>query len=146
MSSITQYMQQRHRDCDDLFARAETSADGGNWTDTTALWTEFSAKMEQHLCMEEQVLFPAFENETGHTQGPTAVMRMEHEQMRALMKELVTCVNNEDRERFLGLAESLLLLIQQHNMKEEQMLYPMTDQALNDVDSVLTRMQTLGEA
>ncbi len=145
MNSITEYMQQRHRDCDDLFAQAESSASGGNWSDTTAHWTGFSEKMERHFRMEEQVLFPAFETKTGHTQGPTSVMRMEHEQMRALMKELTACMNNEDQERFLGLAESLMLLIQQHNMKEEQMLYPMTDQTLNDVASVLTQMQTLGE-
>ena len=32
---------------------------------------------------------------------------------------------------------------QQHDMKEEQVLYPMSDQALGDADSVLGRMKEL---
>jgi iron-sulfur cluster repair protein YtfE (RIC family) len=38
-----------------------------------------------------------------------------------------------------------MMLIQQHNMKEEQMLYPMTDQALSDATAVLADMQALGD-
>ncbi len=146
MQVISQYMQQKHRDCDELFVQAEASASKGSWEDAARQFDSFHKLLEQHLGMEEQVLFPAFETETGHTQGPTAVMRMEHEQMRGLLSELKTCMENKDQERFLGLTESLMLLIQQHNMKEEQMLYPMTDQALSDTSAVLTDMQAFGDA
>jgi len=33
---------------------------------------------------------------------------------------------------FLGLAETLMLLMQQHNMKEEQVLYRMMDQVYGE--------------
>ncbi|MCP4002344.1 MAG: hemerythrin domain-containing protein [Gammaproteobacteria bacterium] len=146
MQIISQYMQQNHRECDELFVHVEASASDGNWADTASHFESFNKLLEQHLNMEEQVLFPAFETETGHTQGPTAVMRMEHEQIRGLIAELKTCYENQDSQRFLGLSESLMMLIQQHNMKEEQMLYPMTDQALSDTAAVLADMQALGEA
>lgn len=146
MSIISQYMQQNHRDCDALFVNAEASASEGNWADAATHFDSFNTMLERHLNMEEQVLFPAFETETGHTEGPTVVMRMEHEQIRGLITELKTCLDSKDQERFLGLTDSLMLLIQQHNMKEEQMLYPMTDRALSDSAAVLAKMQALGEA
>jgi len=146
MQIISQYMQQNHRECDELFVRAEASASDGNWAGAASHFDNFNTLLERHLNMEEQVLFPAFETETGHTQGPTAVMRMEHEQIRGLITELKTSLESKDSQRFLGLTESLMMLIQQHNMKEEQMLYPMTDQALSDAAAVLADMQALGEA
>ena len=39
-----------------------------------------------------------------------------------------------------GLAQSLLVLIQQHNMKEEQVLYPMADQVLAAPGEVVAEM------
>jgi hemerythrin-like domain-containing protein len=146
MQVISQYMQQNHRDCDELFVQVEASASDGNWADAALHFDSFNTMLERHLNMEEQVLFPAFETETGHTGGPTTVMRMEHEQIRGLISELKSCLESEGSQRFLGLTESLMMLIQQHNMKEEQMLYPMTDQALSDSAAVLADMQALGDA
>jgi len=43
-----------------------------------------------------------------------------------------------------GLSETLNMLMQQHNMKEENMLYPMSDQVLSsDRDSVILAMQAI---
>ena len=40
---------------------------------------------------------------------------------------------NENRHNdFFGIGESMMIMLQQHNMKEEQMLYPMMDRALED--------------
>lgn len=143
MTSISQFMQQHHRDCDDLFARAEACAANKDWSQTSSSWTSFCEQMEHHLRMEEELLFPAFEAQTGQTQGPTMVMRMEHEQMRALLSEMSSCLKDQNQQRFLGLAESFMVLVQQHNMKEEQMLYPMTDRALGNAGEVLAKMQEL---
>ena len=146
MSVISPYMQQNHRDCDALFVNAEASASKGNWADAATHFASFINVLERHLNMEEQVLFPAFESETGQTSGPTAVMRMEHEPIRGLITELQGCLKNPAQDPFIGLTDSLMLLIQQHNMKEAQMLYPMTDQALSDSAAVLADMQAIGEA
>ncbi len=143
MSTISQFMQQNHRHCDDLFTRAEASVADSEWGNAVAQWDNFSTDLIKHLAMEEQVLFPAFEQATGNTQGPTVVMRMEHEQMRMLLEEMADCIESQDQARFLGLSESLMLLIQQHNMKEEQMLYPMADRALPHASDILARMQAV---
>ena len=66
---------------------------------------------------------------TGSEMGPIAVMKMEHEQMRNVFQRMDSCVEN-DADEFSSLAETLNILIQQHNAKEEHVLYPMAEQLL----------------
>ncbi len=142
MSSITESMTEEHRHCDDLFAEAENAVADNDWTTATSEWEKFCQELEKHLQREELFLFPAFEAQTGHTQGPTSVMREEHIQMRALIHRLTTAVANQNQDEFLGGTDTLQVLISQHNMKEEQMLYPMSDQELGDTEQLIKTMQT----
>jgi iron-sulfur cluster repair protein YtfE (RIC family) len=90
------------------------------------------------------MLFPAFEQASGNTMGPTRVMRLEHRQMRETLAEMDGALASGDLEDFLGQAETLLILMQQHNIKEEQILYPMCDRFLGGaVESVLQAMRDL---
>jgi iron-sulfur cluster repair protein YtfE (RIC family) len=50
--------------------------------------------------------------------------------MRPLLAQLAAACAAHDGESYAGVAETLLILMQQHNMKEENILYPMCDQAL----------------
>jgi iron-sulfur cluster repair protein YtfE (RIC family) len=129
MTTINEFMTNGHRECDELFARAEEAA--GDWAKTAIELGAFRRALEQHLAMEEEVLFPAFEAQTGMSDGgPTETMRVEHSQMRALLDQLADAVAECDEKRYLGIADTLLVLIQQHNMKEESMMYPMIDSAV----------------
>ena len=141
MTSILDFMAQDHRHCDDSFAAAEEKVAAGRWGEASQNWTIFRNALETHLNREENHLFPAFEAKTGNTQGPTAMMRMEHEQMRSLVSEMDEAFVAKDAESFLGLAETLMILTQQHNMKEEQILYPMSDQVFGDADKLIKQMQ-----
>ena len=64
------------------------------------------------------------------TQGPTQVMRGEHAEMRATLAQLRAALASRDLDEFGGEAETLLIMMQQHNMKEENILYPMCDMRL----------------
>jgi len=141
MLTVSEKMTGEHRSCDHLFAGAETPAANGDLEAARSGLERFVAEMERHFEREEQVLFPAFEQRTGQTQGPTLVMRGEHQQMRRLLRELEQSLDQADGERFLGLSETLLILMQQHNAKEEQVLYPMSDQVLGgEADALIERM------
>jgi len=129
---IKEYMAQDHRDCDLLFAKAENAASEGDWTATTEAFNEFVRAMERHLGVEEEELFPAFEEATGVVTGPTEMMRMEHDQMRVLFAEMRDAMEKQHSEDYLGLADTLLILMQQHNIKEEQILYNIMDQHMQD--------------
>ena len=143
MSSIKDYLTNDHRKCDEIFAAMEEKAS----TDLTAalpLAESFVADMEHHFQMEERVMFLEFETKTGMTQGPTAMMRQEHTQMRALMSQLVETINENNKDKFFGLSETLMILLQQHNMKEEQMLYSMAQQHLSaESERIVAMMDSL---
>jgi hemerythrin-like domain-containing protein len=144
MSTILDFMGGNHRACDDLFAAAEGAAAQKNWDSARSLFERFQAAMAHHLAMEEKVLFPAFEARTGMSMGPTQVMRMEHGQMRDLIQEMAGAVASADHDRYLGLSETLNMLMQQHNLKEENVLYPMTDQVLGgELDDLLRSMEAV---
>jgi hemerythrin-like domain-containing protein len=141
MTTIAEFMATDHRRCDRSFADAEALVARSDWTQGAELFQRFVDEMEHHFSMEEQVLFPAFEEQTGQTAGPTQVMRSEHTQMRQLLKDLSQALAGKDRDGYLGLSETLMIIMQQHNMKEEQMLYRMADQVFaSSVEAVLERM------
>lgn len=142
MSGIREILPPHHKHCDALFSAAEEAAQQGDWAACAASQTQFSAELLAHLDAEEALLFPAFENATGMTQGPTQVMRMEHGQMRELNQQMNQALAAKDADAFAGAAETLLILMQQHNMKEENILYPMCDQALaGQVDALAAELQ-----
>lgn len=139
--SITTPLFQHHKHCDEIFADAESACNSGDWGAGEKAFTLLRDQLEMHFSSEEELLFPAFENATGMTSGPTEVMRGEHRQMRDLLAQMDGALAARDSDAFGGAAETLLILMQQHNMKEENILYPMCDNALgsSDVGTALTK-------
>lgn len=141
MTNITDFMTTDHRRCDELIAAAEKCAEDDDWDNAAPATRTFIDAMEHHFTMEEQVLFPAFEQQTGMVGGPTYVMREEHRQMRDLIAQLQFALDAQQSEDFLDTTETLLVMIQQHNMKEEGMLYPICDERLSDAARVIAAME-----
>lgn len=140
MTSISEFMTHDHRACDNLFAVAEESVAKGKWDQAAEQFATFRKDTERHLGMEEETIFPAFEAKSGMEGGPTQVMRSEHQQMRKVIDDMAQKLAARDGDGYLGLSETLMVLMQQHNMKEEQILYRMMDQTFGDeAASVLER-------
>ncbi len=144
MQLISDHMIKHHRHCDQAFARAEDKAAARDWTGLEREAGTFLHEIERHIELEENLLFPAFEERTGMTQGPTAVMRMEHTQMRAMFEQMRSAIKAKDADRYLGITQTLHSLLQQHNAKEESMMYPMLDRSLgDDALSMVDQLETL---
>ncbi len=141
---ITQYLAEEHRKCDRFYADAEKAVAEDRWKEAEEAFNLFKEKTLLHFRKEEEILFPEFEARTGITMGPTQVMRFEHQQARELLERLEEALKTRNKEEFLSVGDSLMVLLQQHNMKEEQILYPMSDQHLNR-EEVVERLASLGE-
>jgi len=129
--TINQYMTTDHRACDEQFAQLENIVDQGNFDGAKVMFDEFKDHMIKHFDMEEKVIFPQFNSAQGEGCNPTGVMIMEHDQMRNLFDKMQEAINKNNKENFLGLSENLLFVMQQHNMKEEQIMYNLADEVLN---------------
>lgn len=119
-----------HRRCDQLLTVVEGAAQRADWPSVVGQAQAFAEAMEHHFRFEEDELFPELESASPMAAGPTGVMRMEHEQVRQLLADLQAAAQAEDSDDCIGIIETLHMLIQQHNAKEEGILYPLADQAL----------------
>ncbi len=129
-SGPQEYFTHDHRACDAVWAEVEAAVESGDTATALAAWTRFHTSLEHHFQMEEQVLFPALESAGLPPMGPTRMMRLEHEQMRGLVRHMNSLAEAGDAESLADEGDTLLMLIQQHNAKEEGILYPMADRLL----------------
>ena len=126
MGAIFEFMSRDHDRLDAIFTEFLAAPNAGRARD---LFTQFDTGLRAHIVWEEDLLFPPFEEKTGmKDSGPTAVMRMEHQQIKQLLQTIGEAVG----ERHPAEAVSALIeVLTEHNQKEEHILYPWLDQSLS---------------
>lgn len=133
-TGASEYFTHDHGHCDALWAEVEAATEAGEDALAGERFRAFDAAMRRHLAMEEEVVFPALDEATGmRGMGPVAVMKHEHSQMRALLDRMGALAQAGRLDAVVDQGDSLMMLIQQHNAKEEGVLYPMVDAALGPV-------------
>ena len=143
MNTVFSVLSSDHRRCDERFAEVEQAVAAAAWDDAERAFARLRDAMQCHFDAEETLLFPAFEAQTGMRSGPTQVMRDEHAQMRGLLAAAKAALDERTADDYSGVAETLLIMMQQHNMKEENVLYPMCDQQLSSqIDLLLPQLQS----
>lgn len=141
--TIKDFMTHDHRRCDEILAQLEDAVEANDWDKAKEKCDEFEHETLKHFDMEESYLFPKFEEQNTGGCGPTHVMRMEHEQVRTVFPKIKEAVEQKDSDRLFGLTESLMILLQQHNSKEEQVLYSMMQDLFGEEnDKIVENLQT----
>jgi iron-sulfur cluster repair protein YtfE (RIC family) len=146
MTIITDFMGQDHDRLDGLVTEFQ-STKGSDFGKAKHFFSEFKRGLQRHIVWEEEILFPVFEEQTGmQDSGPTAVMRMEHRQIKDFLEQIHDRIakgetNTDEFER------GLLAVLSAHNKKEETILYPWIDQSLSDqeAEETLARMREVPE-
>jgi uncharacterized protein len=102
---------------------------------------------EPHHKREEDVLFP--ELEARGVTGPTRVMRMEHDMLRAKKKEIKALAENVETMNFTEFksqlndaAKYLIFNLRDHIYKENHILYPSSIETLTDKNLWVTMKQS----
>lgn len=86
-----------------------------------------AATLASHAHLEDELLFTALDPYLG-PMGPLAVMRMEHDQIEGLLGQVPA---TQDLRLAQALLQQTLQLARSHFAKEEQVLYPIAEQALD---------------
>lgn len=124
--TIANYFEKDHDRLDGLFRRFQEDK-RPNFPEARRCFKEFKRGLERHIVWEEEILFPLFESKTGiHETGPTAMMRLEHREIKEALEKVHKKVREGNPETDEE-EEALLSLLKEHNFKEEQVLYPMID-------------------
>jgi len=124
--TVTAFYEKDHDRLDELFKTFQTSK-RSNFIKAKEAFKEFKVGLQRHIVWEEELLFPMWEEKTGMIEdGPTPVMRFEHEQI----KQLLEAIHRKVEEQNLDTDQSeqaLFNLLSSHNRKEERALYPAID-------------------
>ena len=130
-TGLAEFFEQDHRDCDARWADVEELLDAEDVDSARGTWQKYETNLRRHIRMEEEVVFPAFDAKSGMSGGgPTMIMKMEHQQMLGLLDQIGAAIESGNAEEAMDIGDTLLMLIQQHNAKEEGMLYPMAENIL----------------
>jgi len=145
-STVTEYLGADHERLDAIVLEVEKLVQSGLVSDGAAAFARFAEGLDRHIRAEEEILFPAFEEATGMTSGPTVVMRAEHAELRRLLPEVSSALGGGDAQAALGALRRLMGLLSEHNMKEESILYPMTDRSARDVAGLVDSVRSVVQA
>ncbi len=120
---------------------ADDSVD--NWADALRNLQEkavsFMNELDPHSIREEDVLFPMMAKYIGREMGPIAVMEYEHDQAKKNLKQFTEKMDQIQgtvgKEEAKGIAAHLMnayVILTEHFMKEENVLFPMAQQMLTE--------------
>lgn len=132
--TITQYFEADHNRLDAIFKQFQKKK-YESMAEARTYFKAFNNGLKRHIIWEEDVLFPMFEAKSGLREGgPTFVMREEHRRLGAYLERIHEKVrradaSSEDDE------ELLLEILEGHNLKEEQVLYPALDQMVTEEET-----------
>lgn len=87
-----------------------------------------TATLASHAHLEDELLFATLDAQMG-PMGPVAVMRMEHDQIEALLEQVLAAQELAAAQRLM---QQTLQLARIHFAKEEQVLFPMAQQVLDE--------------
>jgi iron-sulfur cluster repair protein YtfE (RIC family) len=92
------------------------------------IFLSFKSEVERHIIWEEDILFPVFERKTGiKDAGPTSVMRIEHIEIKKYLQEIKRKLHAKKIQDPCKEEVALFKLLESHNQKEENILYPGID-------------------
>lgn len=129
-ASINEHYTQDHDRLDELFLQFQ-QLKATNRAVALQHFRDFKSGLERHIVWEEEILFPSFERRTGHTGGPTEVMRWEHREIRKFLDAIAEKLAKEDFNTETE-ESGLQAVLCPHNHKEENILYPMIDQVTGE--------------
>lgn len=144
MQTVQDFFSKDHHHLDATFHEFQR-LEKGDGDRAKALFRQFDAGLRKHIVWEEEILFPLFEDRTGmKEQGPTAVMRMEHAEIKRFLQEIDTALQAKSA-RTEELERGLVEVLTAHNQKEENILYPWIDETLDEREreEVFDQMKSL---
>ncbi len=140
---VTQILSDEHKTVLERLDRLEAALDGPTGeVDIAAVESVlafFQTGLPIHRRKEEEVLFPLLADKIGRGEGPVACMLHEHEIERGLVKQLRDAVERAKRGAETGgqtraAGRAILDLLRNHIAKEDEILFPLAEQVLDEAE------------
>jgi iron-sulfur cluster repair protein YtfE (RIC family) len=132
LDSVTRYLSWDHDRLDGILGEATRRVEAGSVSEARIFFATFDQGLRRHIRAEETILFPLFEARTGGNHALTEVLRREDRAIEAALGCMRMALETGDVAEYGSALASLYGLLEPHNAKEEQVLYPATDELVTD--------------
>lgn len=128
--SVSELIGWDQRRLDDILDDVNELAETGDFTGALRHFEDFRAGLEHHIAMEEQVLFPLYQKLSLDTEAAMAAMYSEHVLIRTLVEQVAEALRTGDLPSFARVIENLYAVMDVHDQKEEDVVFPRLDAEL----------------
>ena len=124
MQTVCAKLIEDHQHCDQLFLEVGSRVAQCWWEDAAAKLAAFNTVFEAHVATEESIFFPLIKQAGGEDAWPLKDLRSEHAKLEMILVRIGEAIKKQSKEDFYLHAESFIILMYTHSLKEEQILYP----------------------
>jgi iron-sulfur cluster repair protein YtfE (RIC family) len=140
--SISFYFEREHDRLDSLFQDYQRLKPS-DFPRARECFLQFEFGLRRHIAWEEEILFTLFEEKTDFLEySPVATLRDEHREILQALEALKIKILGANPNS-IGREKQFLILLGNHNLREESVLFPMIDEVLDQTErsSVFDRMR-----
>ncbi|MDE3023225.1 MAG: hemerythrin domain-containing protein [Pseudomonadota bacterium] len=142
MDPIDSFMHEDQRFINELWKNTQGAASYQTWELAQHFLDTFIQGLLLHIDIEEKILFPALEERQGWSDGPTSLMRREHDEIKYQLHQLKTMAEEWSVDEFRETGDLLTSLMELHNSREKIVFYPLCTQAMGiDTEEMLSLAQ-----
>lgn len=144
MNEDPNWLYHDHLDMEDLLEAAAAATRQQKWNTVEHMLGKLVDRLKRHMRIEEEVLFPAYEQVPGTAPQPTEALRRDHDGIVNWCRDLHYATQARDPVAFLGSLQTLRELLAAHDQKEENFFLPMAGHSLTpEKAAVLERLKAL---
>lgn len=144
MEHTTNWLLHDHHKYDQMLNECEMAAEMADWKDAVRLFNAFIKDLKLHMQMEDEVIYPLFEQKEADSQSEISELHEEHENLVRLLSDLVSIIKTKNIDHFMDSLVPLHAAMNEHNEHEEDVFQRLgNDTLLNQRDEVMQRLSTL---
>ena len=139
MDTTNNWLIHDHHKYDEMLTECELAADMADWKDAIQLFDKFTTELKLHMQLEDEVLYPLFEEKQSDDDDEMSILHEEHENLMRLLRDLVCVIKTKNIDHFMDSLVPLHKAMNEHNEHEEMVFERLGS------DSLLTRHDEITE-
>jgi hemerythrin superfamily protein len=144
MNNTTNWLIHDHHKYDSMLNECEMAAEMADWKDAIHLFNEFTTDIKLHMQLEDEVLYPIFQEKQTDTENEIAILQDEHENLVRLLRDLVDVIKTKNIDHFMESLLPLHKVMNEHNEHEEAVFQRLgNDSLLMRRDEIMERLSAV---
>jgi hemerythrin-like domain-containing protein len=142
MSKNPNWLMHDHCKYDQELEDCEIALEENDWKTAVKLFNTFVKGFKLHMLMEDEVLYPLVDKESGDPNGDLVLLSHEHDGLHRLLGDLVYVIKTKDFDHFEECLQFLHKAMDQHKDHEDAVFLSLgTESLLLRRDEIMSRLE-----